>query len=64
MEFEPMYLAGSDIDTMGAATQIANELGADRYQVMYALYEANKEFFINEDINNQEQIGIILLIPQ
>ena len=48
-----MYLAGSDIDTLwSAATQIANELGADRYQVMYALYEANKEFFINEDINN------------
>ena len=52
-EAEPMYLAGSDIDTLwSAATQIANELGADRYQVMYALYEANKEFFINEDINN------------
>ena len=53
IETEPMYLAGSDIDTLwSAATQIANELGADRYQVMYALYEANKEFFINEDINN------------
>lgn len=52
-EPEPMYLAGSDIDTLwSAATQIANELGADRYQVMYALYKANKEFFINEDINN------------
>lgn len=52
-EPKPMYLAGSDIDTLwSAATQIANELGADRYQVMYALYEANKEFFINEDINN------------
>ena len=52
-EPEPMYLAGSDIDTLwSAATQIASELGADRYQVMYALYEANKEFFINEDINN------------
>ena len=50
---EPMYLAGSDIDTLwSAASQIANELGADRYQVMYALYEVNKEFFINEDINN------------
>lgn len=53
MEPEPMYLAGSDIDTLwSAAIQIANELGADKYQVMYALYEANKEFFINEDINN------------
>ena len=53
VEPQPMYLAGSDIDTLwSAATQIANELGADRYQVMYALYEANKEFFINEDINN------------
>jgi len=52
-EPEPMYLAGSDIDTLwSAAIQIANDLGADKYQVMYALYEANKEFFINEDINN------------
>jgi hypothetical protein len=51
-EPEPMFVAGSDMDTLwSTASQIANELGVDRYQVMYALYEANKDFFVNNDIN-------------
>ena len=51
-EPEPMFVAGSDMETLwSTATQIANELGVDRYQVMYALYEANKDFFVNNDIN-------------
>ena len=51
-EPEPMFVAGSDMDTLwSTATQIANELGVDRYQVMYALYEANKDFFVNNNIN-------------
>ena len=33
------------------ASQIANDLGVDKYQVMYAIYEANKDFFVNNDIN-------------
>ena len=51
-EPEPMFVAGSDMETLwSTASQIANELGVDRYQVMYALYEANKDFFVNKDIN-------------
>ena len=51
-EPEPMFVSGSEMETLwSTASQIANDLGVDRYQVMYALYEANKEFFVNNDIN-------------
>ena len=51
-EPKPMFVAGSDMETLwSTASQIANELGVDRYQVMYALYEANKDFFVNNNIN-------------
>jgi hypothetical protein len=51
-EPEPTFVAGSDMETLwSTASQIANELGVDRYQVMYALYEANKDFFVNNNIN-------------
>ena len=51
-EPEPMFVAGSDMDTLwSTASLIANELGVDRYQVMYALYEANKDFFVDNNIN-------------
>ncbi|MDB0066596.1 hypothetical protein N9F19_04900 [Gammaproteobacteria bacterium] len=52
VEPEPMFVAGSDMETLwSTASQIANDLGVDRYQVMYALYEANKDFFVNNNIN-------------
>jgi hypothetical protein len=52
VEPEPMFVAGSDMETLwSTASQIAIELGVDRYQVMYALYEANKDFFVNNNIN-------------
>ena len=51
-EPEPMFVSGSEIETLwSTASQIANDLDVDRYQVMYALYEANKDFFVNNDIN-------------
>ena len=51
-EPEPMFVSGSEMETLwSTASQIANELCVDRYQVMYALYEANKDFFVNNDIN-------------
>jgi len=51
-EPEPMFVSGSEMETLwSTASQIANDLGVDRYQVMYALYEANKDFFLNNDIN-------------
>ena len=51
-EPEPIFVSGSEMETLwSTASQIANDLGVDRYQVMYALYEANKDFFVNNDIN-------------
>ena len=51
-EPEPMFVSGSEMETLwSTASQIANDLGVDRYQVMYALYEANKDFFVNNNIN-------------
>ena len=51
-EPEPIFVSGSEMETLwSTATQIANDLGVDKYQVMYAIYEANKDFFVNNDIN-------------
>ena len=51
-EPESMFVSGSEIETLwSTASQIANDLGVDKYQVMYAIYEANKDFFVNNDIN-------------
>ena len=51
-EPDPIFVSGSEMETLwSTATQIANDLGVDKYQVMYAIYEANKDFFVNNDIN-------------
>ena len=55
-----MFVSGSEMETLWSTSQIANDLGVDKYQVMYP-YEANKGFFVNNDINAPEQIEITLL---
>ena len=51
-EPKPIFVSGSEMETLwSTATQIANDLGVDKFQVMYAIYEANKDFFVNNDIN-------------
>ena len=51
-EPEPIFVSGSEMETLwSTASQIANDLGVDKYQVMFAIYEANKDFFVNNDIN-------------
>ena len=51
-EAQPIFVAGSEMESLwSTASQIANDLGVDRYQVMYALYEANKEFFVDNNIH-------------
>ena len=51
-EPEPIFVSGSEMETLwSSASQIAQDLGVDKYQVMYAIYEANKDFFVNNDIN-------------
>ena len=48
----PMFVSGYEMETLWSTSiQIANKLGVDKYQVMYALYEANKEFFVDNNIN-------------
>ena len=48
-----IFVSGAEITTLwSTAINLASELGVDKYQVMYALYEGNKESFINNDINS------------
>ena len=62
---EEIFVNGTEITTLwSTAINLANELGVDKYQVMYALYEGNKDSFINNDINSPRAEEIILLICQ
>ena len=56
-EPEPIFMSGEDMvnGLWGPSTQLAKELGRDRYEIMYALYEANKDNFINNNINQPKQ---------
>ena len=50
---EEIFVNGTEITSLwSTAINLANELGVDKYQVMYALYEGNKDSFINNDINS------------
>ena len=55
-ESEPLIISGSEMDTLwSAATEMAKELGVDRYEIMYVMYEGNKDFFIDSDINQPRE---------
>ena len=55
-ESEPLVISGAEIDTLwSTATEIADELGVDRYEVMYVVYEGNKDSFVDNDINQYRQ---------
>ncbi len=58
-EAKPIYIPGRElIDGLwGPATELAKEIGFNRYQIMYAIYQGNKESFINNDINLPKQNG-------
>ena len=44
------------MDTLWSkATEIADELGVDRYEVMYVMYKGNKDSFVDNDINQYRQ---------
>ena len=48
-----IFVNGAEITSLwSTAINLASELGVDKYQVMYALYEGNKDSFINNDINS------------
>ena len=55
-EREPLVISGAEIGTLwSTATEIADELGVDRYEVMYVVYEGNKDSFVDNDINQYRQ---------
>ena len=56
-EAEPIFISGEDMvnGLWGPSSELANEIGRDRYEIMYVVYEANKENFIDNDINQPMQ---------
>ena len=56
-EPEPIFMSGEDMinGLWGPSTELAKEIGRDRYEIMYALYEANKDNFIDNNINQPKQ---------
>lgn len=52
-EPEPIYISGADMTNglWGPSSELAEQIGRDRYEVMYAIYEANKDNFIDNNIN-------------
>ena len=41
----------------GPSSELAKKIGRDRYEVMYAIYQANKDNFINNNINQPKPDG-------
>ena len=55
-ESKPLIISGSEMDTLwSTATEMAKELGVDRYEIMYVMYQGNKDFFVNSDINQPRE---------
>ena len=55
-ESEPLIISGSEMETLwSTATEMAKELGVNRYEIMYVMYEGNKDFFVNFDINQPRE---------
>ena len=52
-EPKPIYISGEDMTNglWGPSSELAEQIGRDRYEVMYAIYEANKDNFIDNNIN-------------
>ena len=65
---EPMYISGSEIDTLwSTASRMAKELGVNRYEIMYVVYEGNKDSFIDNNINmprNDREFSVDLSIAE
>ena len=53
----PFFISGEDMANglWGPSSELAKQIGLDRYEIMYAVYEANKKNFINNDINQPKQ---------
>ena len=58
-EVEPIVISGEDMANglWGPSSELAKQIGRDRYEIMYVVYEANKENFIDNNINQPMQDG-------
>ena len=58
-ESEPIFISGKDMadGLWGPSSELAKQIGRDRYEIMYVIYEANKENFIDSDINQPKSDG-------
>ena len=56
-EVEPLFISGEDMvnGLWGPSSELAKQIGRDRYEIMYVIYEANKENFIDNNINQPIQ---------
>ena len=52
-EAEPIFISGEDMinGLWGPSTDLANEIDQGRYEIMYTVFEGNKENFIDNNIN-------------
>jgi len=62
-EPEPIFMSGEDMvnGLWGPSSELAKEIGRDRYEIMYALYVANKDNFIDNNINQPKQDEVFLV---
>ena len=53
----PIFISGEDMvnGLWGPSSELAKQIGRDRYEVMYAIYEANKDNFIDNNINQPKK---------
>ena len=55
-ESEPLVISGAEMDTLwSTASEIADELGLNRYEVMYVVYKGNKDSFVDNNIHQPRQ---------
>ena len=52
-EPQPLYISGEDMvnGLWGPSSEMANETGKDKWKIMYSVYKANKDNFIDNNIN-------------
>ena len=56
-EAEPIFISGEDMvnGLWGPSSELAKQIGRDMYEIMYVIYEANKENFIDNNIDQPMQ---------
>ena len=53
---EPLIISGAEMKTLwSTATEIAVELGVDRYEIMYVVYKGNIDSFVDNNIHQPKQ---------